>query len=405
MQITSALLMALVLQARAADWPHLLGATRNGVSAETNLSLKWPKEGPRILWKTRVGQGWSGPLVASNRVIVFHRLNDRETIDCLDATNGAPLWRADYTATYRDDFGFDEGPRATPAIAGGRVFTFGADGALSCWTLTNGHNVWRIDTRKQVGSDKGFFGVACSPLVEGNAVILNLGGNDGAGIVAFDKVTGKVLWKATTQDASYSSAVAASIGGKRVVFVLARSALVALEPASGKVFWEFPFRPGIQASVTAAVPLVIGDQVFISASYGAGAALLRFHEDKPEVLWSGDDILSNHYATSVHHNGFLYGFDGRQEQRCHLRCVQLKTGKVRWSEDHFGAGSLMVVGDKILILTERGELISAPASPEKFAPLARTQIIGSDTRAHAALANGLFYARDKNTLVCVDLAH
>jgi outer membrane protein assembly factor BamB len=387
---------------RAADSPQLLGPNRNGVSTETNLPLAWPKDGPKILWKTKVGEGWSSPVVASNRLVIFHRLNEKEVVQCFRAPYGEVLWQSEYRTTYRDDFGFDEGPRATPSIDGDQVFTFGADGVLNCWVLTNGMNLWRTDTRKQFHTDKGFFGIACSPLVEGNAVVLNIGGNDGAGIVAFNRTNGAMLWKVTDEGASYSSPVAANIGGHRRIFVFARKHLVALEP-SGKVLWEFPWQPRIQASVSAATPLIIDDQIFISASYGAGAALLRFNETKPEVIWSGDDILSNHYATSVHHNGFLYGFDGRQEQRCNLRCVELKTGKIRWSEDHFGAGTLMVVGDKILILTERGELIVAAASPEKFSPLARAQIIGSETRAYPALANGLFFARDKTVLVCVDL--
>ena len=388
---------------RADDWPRLLGPDRNGVSRETNLTLTWPKDGPKILWKTKAGLGWSGPVVASNRVVLFHRVDDKEVIDALNATNGTRLWRAEYPATYRDDFGFEEGPRATPSIDGNRVFTYGADGMLSAWDFTNGTNLWRVDTRKQFKSDKGFFGIACSPLVEGRAVILNIGGGNGAGIVAFDKSNGQVLWKATDQEGSYSSATATTLNGRRRVFVFARDGLVALDPADGQVLWEFPWKPSIRASVSAATPLVIGDTIFISASYGAGATLLRFHESAPEKIWSGDDILSNHYATSVPDGRFLYGFDGRQEQRCHLRCIELKTGKVRWSENRFGAGTLLVVGDKLLILTERGELVSAPASPDKFTPLARAQILGAEIRAHPALAHGLFYARDKGTLVCVDL--
>ena len=397
------LMVFAVLSACATDWPQFLGPTRNGVSLEADIAVAWAKEGPKVLWKTKVGQGWSGPVVASKRVIIFHRLDDAETIECLNATNGTRLWRAQYAATYRDDFGFDQGPRATPAIAGDNVFTFGANGILNCWNFANGTNVWRVDTRAQFKTDKGFFGVACSPLVEGNAVILNIGGRDGAGIVALDKLTGKLLWKATDEDASYSSPIAATIRGKRYLFVFARNGLVALEPKVGNALWSFPWRPRIQASVSAAVPLVIDDQIFISASYDTGAALLRFDESKPQVVWSGDDILSNHYATSVHDNGFLYGFEGRQEERCHLRCVELKTGKVRWSDDRFGAGVLMVVSNKLLILHERGELIVAAASPERFSAVARAQIIGSDVRAHPALANGLFYARDKASLVCVDL--
>lgn len=398
----SLLLLLSATAMHAADWPQFLGPTRNGVSAETNLNLAWSKEGPRILWKTKVGEGWSGPVMASNRVVIFHRVGDNEVVDCLDATNGMTLWRAEYPSTYRDDFGFESGPRATPAIDGHRLFTFGANGILNAWNLTNGANLWRIDTRKQFSSEKGFFGIACSPLVEGDAVILNIGGA-GAGVVAFDKATGKVLWKATSEEASYSSPTAATINGQRRVFVFARKSLLALAPGDGQLLWEFPWAPRIDASVSAATPLVIGDQVFISASYGAGAALLRVAGPKPEVVWSGDDILSSHYSPVVQHRGFLYGFDGRQEQRCRLRCVELQTGKVRWSEDRFGAGSLLIIGDKLLILTERGELLVAPALPDKFMPSVRAQILGSDIRAHPALAHGLFYARDKGALVCIDL--
>lgn len=389
--------------ADALDWPQFLGPNRDGVCVETNLALTWPKDGPKVVWKTKVGQGWSGPVVASNRIVLFHRLDDHEVLDCLNAVNGARVWRAEYTTTYRDDFGFDEGPRATPAIDGNRLFTFGADGILSAWDFSSGTNLWRVDTRQQFKNDKGFFGIACSPLVEANAVILNIGGSDVAGIVAFDKMSGKVLWQATEQEASYSSPVAVTIAGRRCALVFARSALVALQAIDGKVLWQFPWKPRIQASVSAATPLVIGDEVFISASYGAGAALLRIGQSKPAVVWSGDGILSNHYATSVYHDGFLFGFDGRQEQRCNLRCVDLKSGKVRWSEAHFGAGTLMVAGGKLLILTERGELVLAAATADQFTPMNRAQILGVDCRAHGALANGLYYARDKSTLVCLDL--
>ena len=386
----------------ASDWPQFLGPARNGSTTETNLSVAWPKEGPKILWKTKVGEGWSGPVVVANRVYLFHRTDDKETLDCLNAASGERIWRADYPATYRDDFGFDAGPRATPAVDGERVFTFGADGVLSAWNIATGASLWRVETRKKFAHEKGYFGIACSPLVEGNAVILNIGG-EGTGIVAFNKATGEVLWKATSDEASHSSPVVAGAPGQRRLFVFSRNQLTMLDASGGRVFWQFPWKPHIQASVSAATPLVIGDQVFISASYGAGAALLRFGETKPEVIWSGDDILSSHYPTPVHHAGFLYGFEGRQEQRCHLRCVELKTGKVRWSQERFGAGSVTLAGDRLLILTERGELILAPASPEKFAPQSRAQILGSDIRAHPALADGRFFARDKTSLVCVDL--
>jgi hypothetical protein len=148
---------------------------------------------------------------------------------------------------------------------------------------------------------------------------------------------------------------------------------------------------------------VIEDMIFLSASYGAGASLLRFKDRGPEEIWSRDDSLSNHYANSVQHGGFLYGWHGRQEQGCEFRCVELKTGKVRWSEAGLKAGSVTLAGDDLLLLTERGLLIRVPAKPEGFQPMARAQILPSDVRAYPALANGRFFARSKEQLICLDL--
>ena len=401
--LLSASISFTVLSALASDWPQFLGPNRNGTYSGTNLAESWPKEGPPILWQKQVGQGFSGPVVANGRLIIFHRLQDRETVECLDAVTGKQFWSYDYPTAYRDDFGFDEGPRATPAIAEGRVYTFGAEGMLHCLDLDSGKKLWTVNAKAQFQSPKGFFGIACSPLVEGKTVLLNIGGAKGAGIVAFETTTGKVLWQATDDEASYSSPVATTINGKRQALILTRNGLVSLDPAKGGIFFEFSWRPAMNASVSAAVPLVVDDLLFLSASYGAGAVVLRINNDKPEKIWSADDVLSNHYATSVHHNGFLYGFDGRQEQGCNLRCVELKTGNIRWSRDRFGAGTILLAGDRLLILSERGELIRAPATPTEFKPNARVQILPVQVRAHPALANGLFYARSTSRLVCVDL--
>lgn len=387
----------------AADWPQFLGPQRNGSIAETNLAKIWAKEGPRTAWQHKVGEGFAGPVVNAGKLIMFHRADDKEVVECLDAKTGKELWRREYPARYRDDFGFEEGPRATPAIADGRVFTFGADGNLNAWDFAKGTKLWSVDTRAQFKTGKGFFGIACSPLVEGNVVILNIGGKDGAGIVAFDVATGKALWQATDEEASYASPVAATLGGKRRVLVITRATLVALDAADGKVVFRHAWRPPMSASVSAATPLVIGDLIFISASYGTGASLLRFKEGSPEVIWSKDEVLSAHYATAVQHDGFLYGFDGRQEQGCELRCVELTTGKILWSESGLKAGTVTLANDQLLVMTERGELIQAPASPKGFKPGQRAQILPFVVRAHPALADGYFYARSKDKLVCVDL--
>jgi outer membrane protein assembly factor BamB len=397
----------LAVTARASDWPQFLGPTRNAVYPGTDLAATWPKEGPPQLWEKRVGQGFSGPVVAAGKLILFHRLDDKETVECLDAKSGKTIWAFPYPTAYRDDFGFDEGPRATPAIADGRVYTYGAEGALRCLDFATGKSLWSVNAKTEFHASKGFFGIACSPLVEGNAVLLMVGGHDGAGIVAFDKTNGKIVWKATDDEASYSSPIAATISNRRYAFCLTRAGLVAADPSTGKILFQFPFRPPIGSSVSAATPLVIGDMVFLSASYGAGAVLLNIRENGPEKIWSSDEALSSHYATGIHHNGFLYGIHGRTdpgfEPPAGLRCIELKTGKVRWQKDAFGAATLVLVGDQLLILTERGELIRAPASPEGFKPNARAQILPNQVRAHPALADGLFYARSKDKLVCLDL--
>jgi outer membrane protein assembly factor BamB len=349
-----------------------------------------------------VGAGFAGPAIADGKLILFDRMDDKDRVSYLDAKTGKLIWTSSYATDYRDSFGFDEGPRATPTISGGKIYTFGAAGALRCWDVLTGKSIWAVDTAAEFGSPQGFFGRVCSPLVEGNAVILNVGAKQ-AGIVAFDKETGKVLWKATDDAASYSSPVAGDIHGKRYLFVFTRAGLATLDPSTGKVYFDFPFRSRMDASVNAATPLIVDDEIFLSASYGTGAALLHFDEKSPQKIWAGDDILSNHYATSVAADGFLYGFDGRQERGPNLRCVELKTGKIRWSEDQFGAGTVVLAGKNLLILTEKGELLIAPATPDGFKATSRAQILDFQCRAYPAIADGLFYARSEKTMVCVDL--
>jgi len=389
--------------ASAADWPQFLGPQRNGNYSGPPLARAWPKEGPPVLWKRAVGAGFAGPAVCEDRVILFHRLDDQAVVECLAARTGNEVWKSSYPTDYRDDFGFDEGPRATPAVADNRVFTFGAEGGLYCWNLTNGQKLWSIDTVKALGVGKGFFGRACSPLVWSNLVIVTLGGRAGAGIVAFDVASGKVRWKATDDEASYSSPIITSIHGQTYLLALTREALVCLHPSNGKVFFRYPWRPPMGASVTSATPLIVDDLIFLSASYGAGARLLRFKEYGPELVWSEDDVLSNHYATSVQREGFLYGWHGRQEQGCDFRCVELKTGKMRWTQPGLRAGTVTLAGDELLLLTERGELIRLPASPDGFKPTARVQVLPSGVRAAPALANGLCYGRSEKRLICLDL--
>ena len=386
----------------AADWPQFLGPERNGVYRGPALAETWPAKGPTVAWRKTVGAGFAAPVVVQNRLILFHRVGAQEVVEALDATTGASIWRYQYATTYRDDFGFDEGPRAVPVVADGIVYTFGAEGQLHAVNLTTGQRVWSEDTMKRFNVPKGFFGAAGSPLVEGGRVIANVGGPK-AGIVAFDAKTGQVQWSATSDQASYSSGVAATFpSGRRAIF-LTRDALVGLNPATGTVAFRRNWRARNNSSVNVAAPIVVGDLIFVSAEYGPGAGVLRVDGSSLVDLWTSDEALSNHYANSVHRDGILYGFHGRQEFGPSLRAVELRTGKVRWNQEQFRAGTVTLIGDRLLIVREGGELILAPASPDSFKPLARAQILPATIRAYPAVSDGFVYVRNENTLVCLDL--
>ena len=396
------IVVAAGIQVAAQDWPQFLGPGRDGRYTGPPLAESWPGGGPTQLWSRPVGAGFAGPVVAGGRVILFHRRGGREVVEALDAATGDTVWRYDYPTSYRDDFGFDEGPRSVPVVHDGRVYTFGAQGQLHAVDLETGGRVWQADTHARYGVRKGFFGAAGSPLVEDGRVIANVGGRRG-GIVAFDAATGDELWTATSHEASYSSPAVGTFGGERLALVFTRTGLVGLDPASGEVRFENRWRSRLGASVNAATPLVVGDRVFISASYGTGAALLRVDGGTLAEEWSGDDSMTNHYATAVVHDGVLYGYHGRQEYSPSLRAVDLRSGAVRWSEDRFGAGTVTLAGDLLVVLRESGELMLAEATPDALRPLARARILPGVVRAYPALADGRLYARNTDTLVAVDL--
>ena len=405
-----AMLTVTVVLTAAADWPQILGPTRNGVYSGPALAVSWPTSGPKKIWQKSVGEGFAGPAVAGDRVVLFHRVMDQEVVEALDVKTGEGRWRYSYATAYRDDFGFDEGPRAVPVVVNGRVYTFGAEGVLTALDLTTGRKIWSVDTFRRFGVRKGFFGAAGSPIVANGRVIANIGGKDGdkgAGIVAFNADTGAVLWTATDHEASYSSGISTIFGDQPTALFFTRNGLVGLDPTTGTVRFQRQWRSRLSASVNAATPLVIGDTIFISATYGTGAAAMQVQGNQLRELWSGDEILSNHYATSVYSNGILYGFHGRQEFNQSFRAVDFKTGAVKWNVDMFHAGSVILAGDRLVILKETGELVLAAATPQAYRPLAQAQVLPATARSLPALADGFLFARNNDThkdvLVCLDL--
>ena len=399
-----ALLVFITCSAIAADWPQFLGPQRSGVADKTEPSVPDTFPGDLTpLWKKSVGAGFAGPVVIGGQVIIFHRESSDMTTEALDAKTGQPAWRTVYTTDYIDSFGFDNGPRAVPAIADGRVFTFGPEGRATAMDLKTGKELWHYDTAAALGSEQGFFGRAPSPLVMGDKVIFAPGGSlDGkpAGLIALNTDSGKPAWNAVDDQAGCASPIAISGG----LLAWMRNQLWSLD-SSGKVLASQPLRSSMDASVNAATPVDCGGgRYLISAGYGVGAHLLSLADGKIETVWKKEDTLDCHYATPVRVGDHLYGFHGRQESGMNLRCIEIATGKVAWEDpDGVPGGTLIAVGDKLLVVTERGELWVVRATPEKFQQLAAIQILRAGHRSHAAYSDGILYARDSEHLIALKL--
>jgi outer membrane protein assembly factor BamB len=389
--------------ATAADWPQFLGPRRDGVSPETGLVQSWTAKGPPRVWDFDVGEGYSAPAVKGDRLILFHRIGDREVVECLDSDTGKPRWKFAYATQYEDDFGKGNGPRATPLIAGNRVYALGADGWLHCLELETGKKVWARSIAQDYKVPRNFFGIGSSPVMEGELLLANVGGK-GAGIVAFAGDSGREVWKATSDGASYASPVIATIDGQRQAIFFTREGIVLLDPSNGSTRFRMRWRARSEASVNATSPVVVNDLVFFSASYETGGILIRVRKEGVATVWQNDEALSSHYCNSVHHKGYLYGFDGRQEVGAYLRCVELATGKVMWTRKRFGCGAMVLADGNLIVLTERGDLVLVEATPTGYLEKARAHVMGNlPCRAHLALANGRLYGRDGAKLVCWDL--
>lgn len=445
------------------DWPCFLGTLGTGVSKETNWLKSWPEGGLTTAWSKRLGTGYSAPSVMGNRLVVVHRPRGNEDIiDCLRADNGDPLWQFKYTTEYEDRYAYNNGPRCTPLLTKTRVFTFNPEGKLFCLDLVTGKQIWARDCGQdfRIPDDENFFGVGCTPILEGNLLIVLVGGQPNSGVVAFNAETGDTVWQSVgkkTWDGvdtggsikpkyewtgteslySYSSPIAATIHGKRHVLCLMRQGLVSLDPTDGSENFKFWFRPKERESVNAARPVVIGDKIFLSAAYKAGSALLQVEPSGKNysVPWQDARNMLNHWSTTIHVNGYLYGFSGRHENEGELRCLDLKTGDVLWQTTGYegdltkltqspvtgeikdgdgktipfpllGRGSKIQIGDRFLILGERGTLALAKVNSEKYEELGRMSVAGIKYPAWAApvLSRGRVYLRSETHLVCLDLA-
>ncbi len=388
-------------QARAGDWPQILGPSRNGQAQNERLAESWPKSGPKVVWQQDVGHGFAGVAVAGGRLVLFHRRGNELVGEGLDAATGKPRWKVSFPTDYVSTIASDDGPRCVPVIHGARVYLLGPRGELECVDLQNGRRVWHRDLFADFHAPDGYFGAGSSPIVEGDKLLVNVGGSGGAGIVALALADGKTIWKSTDEAASYSSPVAATIDGARQIVFVTRLNVVSIDPANGSVRFRFPF--GARGpTVNAANPLILGNHLFVSASYGVGAQWAKVGADGAKEIWANDDVMSSQYTTCVEKDGLLYGIDGRQDVgMARLRCFDPRDGSIRWTEEKFGTGTLILADGKLVIMKTDGELVLAKPSPEAFRPLARAKMFEGIVQALPALSDGLLFARDTRTLKCL----
>jgi outer membrane protein assembly factor BamB len=421
---------------QAADWPAFLGPSGDSKSAERGLFFHWPAAGPRVVWHQRLGVSYGICSLSRGRLYQFDRFGDNARLTCMDAMSGAEVWRFEYPTEYSDMYGYNGGPRCSPLIDHERVYLYGAEGSLHCLQVSDGKLLWQVNVQEKFGVVQNFFGVGSNPVVDGPRLIVMVGGSppesqqvppgnldevvgNGSGIVAFDKLTGKVLYSITDELAGYASLKLATIRGRRWCFALARGGLVGFDPATGQVDFQYPWRAKLLESVNASTPVVAGDEVFISETYGPGSSLLKVRPGGYDVVWrdelrSREKAMQTHWNTPIYHDGYLYGCSGRHTYNADLRCIEWKTGKVMWTADRTTRTSLLYADGHFLSLGEFGQLIVFKANPTKFEPVATLEegalrartgesLLNYPCWAAPILSGGLLYLRGNDRLVCLDL--
>ena len=369
----------------AGDWPQILGPTRDGKAPDEHIAASWPSSGPPLVWSRAVGRGYSGLAVRDDRCLLFHRLGQEAWAECLSADSGEPIWRQAVPTSYASTIAPDDGPRCVPLIHGEQVYLMTADGDLHCLQWSDGARVWSRQLARDFAAPAGYFGAGSTPVVDGDRIFINVGGKSGAGLVALDRHAGQTAWTSTDELASYSSPLATTVAGRRQILFVTRLSVVSVEPADGHVLFQFAF--GARGpTVNAASPVISGDRLFVTASYGVGARLVQLDAAGARELWNRDDALSSQYTTPIEHEGYLYGIDGRQDlSDGSLRCVELATGKIAWTENQFGTGHLILAGKRLLVARTCGEVVLVDPSPEGYRPTARFQAFGPAASAAAAV--------------------
>jgi outer membrane protein assembly factor BamB len=392
------------LPARGADWPQWRGPGRDSVWREQGLPDRFPADGLSKRWRQPIGGGYAGIAVAAGRVYTMDRQTEPREVErvlCFNARTGKRIWIQEYPVSY-GKMQYGNGPRSTPTVDASRVFTFGAVGHLSCFDAQSGKIIWRKDTVKECKGQVPMWGHACSPLVDGERLIVQLGAEDGC-VMAFNKANGKEIWRTLSDRPGYSSPIMITVGQRRVLVYWTPEHVAGLDPVSGKVLWQIPFNSTYDVSISD--PVWHGGVLLVSG-YWEGSKAIRLNErgEQPEVLWEGKK-LSLLMSTPLYRDGYVYGLDNKNG----LKCVELQTGAVKWDGQHVTPksrnpqASLVWAGDRALIFNELGQLLMAQLSPDGYREVSKTGILPGGTWANPAFADGCIFARDDVKIVCVPL--
>ena len=369
------------------DWPRFLGPNIDSTSKETGILKDWSSGKLKLLWQQDLGEGYSMCSVADGKVYQSDKLDGKARLRCFDAVSGKEDWIFEYESDYEDLYGYDSGPRSSPLIDGDRIYLFGVEGLLICVDRNTHKTVWNVDTAKDFGVVQNFFGVASSPVIHEDKLIVMVGGSppesanvpsgqldkvkpNGSAVVAFNKLSGEVIYQSGDDLASYASLTWMNSGAKPTLLAWARDNLWGIDPRNGKVEFKFPFRSKKLESVNAATPISMGNKIFLSECYEKGSIFLSASDGKLKTLWSDKDkrkkSLQSHWCTPVFSDGYLYGCNGRNSGSSELRCVELETGEVQWSQRGFDRCSVMLIDGQLIVIGERGRLALVKADPDGF---------------------------------------
>jgi outer membrane protein assembly factor BamB len=391
-------------------WPQFLGPNRNGISAEKGLNWDWEKSRPKQLWKVPLGPAFSSLIVVGDRLYTMAQRGERDVVVCLEAATGKEVWVCDGAPTYIDKQKQGPGPRSTPTYDRGRLYCFLPIGELLCVKADDGKLLWQKDTLEATGlkSSAGeyfYWGLSMSPLVVGDHVVVQTGDNKKGAVVAFDKHSGKLVWKAGDDPINYGSPILVRFRQSQQVVCPTGRSVLGLDPHKGTELWRFTI--GNQYNAVGSNPVWAEDTLFASAAYGGGSAAFQVVRSKggweTRTLWQSKKALQTLFATSIVHEGHVYGIHG-DISAIGLRCLDLKTGDVKWSERWRTRSTLLGADGHLIILDERGTLYLVEMNSQRFALKARLpDVLAPKAWAVPALADGRLYLRDQRHVVCLDL--